>query len=192
MIVAAPMNEQELRNMMYTAQLDKIQEGTRAFTIRYPRGQGVMPEWRTPLEEVEIGKGRKIKDGEELAILTLGHVGNYAVEACEELAKQDFHIGHYDMRFVKPLDEEMLHEIFQKFDRIITVEDGCLQGGFGSAVIEFMTDHGYTSRIKRLGIPDRIVEHGEPHELHRECAFDTAGIVRTAQDMIAVDVKLSL
>jgi 1-deoxy-D-xylulose-5-phosphate synthase len=192
MIVAAPMNEQELRNMMYTAQLDKIQEGTRAFTIRYPRGQGVMPEWHTPLEEVEIGKGRKIKDGEELAILTLGHVGNYAVEACEELAKQDFHIGHYDMRFVKPLDEEMLHEIFQKFDRIITVEDGCLQGGFGSAVIEFMTDHGYTSRIKRLGIPDRIVEHGEPHELHRECAFDTAGIVRTAQDMIAVDVKLSL
>lgn len=192
MIVAAPMNEQELRNMMYTAQLEKIQEGTQAFTIRYPRGQGVMPEWRTPLEEMEIGKGRKIKDGEELAILTLGHVGNYAVEACEELARQDLNIAHYDMRFVKPLDEDMLHGIFQKFDKVITVEDGCLQGGFGSAVIEFMTDHGYTSRIKRLGIPDRIVEHGEPHELHRECAFDTAGIVRAAQDMIAVDVKISL
>lgn len=192
MIVAAPMNEQELRNMMYTAQLSKIQEGTQAFTIRYPRGQGVMPEWRTPLEEMEIGKGRKVKDGEDLAILSFGHVGNHAVEACEELSRQDFNIAHYDMRFAKPLDEAMLHEVFRKFDRVITVEDGCLQGGFGSAVIEFMTDHGYSSRIKRLGIPDRIVEHGEQNELYRECAFDTAGIVRAAQDMIAVDVKISI
>ncbi|MBU1823276.1 MAG: 1-deoxy-D-xylulose-5-phosphate synthase [Bacteroidetes bacterium] len=192
MIVAAPMNEQELRNLMYTAQLSKIQEGHRAFTIRYPRGQGVMPEWRTPLEEIEVGKGRQVREGSDLAILTIGHVGNYAVEACETLAGHDIQAAHYDMRFVKPLDEEMLHEIFRKFERVITVEDGCLQGGFGSAVLEFMTDHGYTSRIKRLGIPDRIVEHGEQEQLHHECGFDPEGIVRTAHDMIAADIKIIL
>jgi 1-deoxy-D-xylulose-5-phosphate synthase len=192
MIVAAPMNEQELRNLMYTAQLDKIQQGHDAFTIRYPRGQGVMPEWRTPLEEIEVGKGRQVRDGSDLAILTIGHVGNYAVEACETLAAQGFQAAHYDMRFVKPLDEAMLHEVFQKFDRVITVEDGCLQGGFGSALVEFMTDHGYSSRIKRLGIPDRIVEHGEQEQLHHECGFDPEGIVRAAHNMIAADIKLEL
>lgn len=192
MIVAAPMNEQELRNLMYTAQLDKIQEGHQAFTIRYPRGQGVMPEWLTPLEEIEIGKGRKVRDGVDLAILTIGHVGNYAVEASETLAGHGIQVAHYDMRFVKPLDEAMLHEVFQKFDRVITVEDGCLQGGFGSAILEFMTDHGYTSRLKRLGIPDRIVEHGEQEQLHHECGFDTQGIVRAVHDMIAADIKLDL
>ncbi|MPR33636.1 1-deoxy-D-xylulose-5-phosphate synthase [Salmonirosea aquatica] len=191
MIVSAPMNEQELRNLMYTAQLPKIQQGTHAFTIRYPRGQGVMPEWRTSLEEIEVGKGRKIRDGSEIAILTLGHVGNYAVEACETLLKQDISAAHYDLRFAKPLDEAMLHEVFQKYDRILTVEDGCLQGGVGSAILEFMVDHGYTARIKRLGIPDRVIEHGEPHELHHECGFDTEGIVRTVQEMIAVEVRLT-
>jgi 1-deoxy-D-xylulose-5-phosphate synthase len=192
MIVAAPMNEQELRNLMYTAQLDKIQQGEQAFTIRYPRGQGVMPAWRTPLEEIEIGKGRQVRTGDDLAILTIGHVGNYAVEACTELARQDLRIAHYDMRFAKPLDEALLHDIFQKFDRVLTIEDGCLQGGFGSAILEFMTDHGYTSRVKRLGIPDRIVEHGEPHELHHECGFDPEGIVKAVQDMIAADIRISL
>lgn len=191
MIVSAPMNEQELRNLMYTAQLTTIQQGTHAFSIRYPRGQGVMPEWRTPFEEIEVGKGRKIREGSDVVILTLGHVGNFAIEACEMLMKQEISAAHYDLRFAKPLDEELLHRIFQKYDRILTVEDGCLQGGVGSAILEFMIDHGYSARVKRLGIPDQVIEHGEPHELYRECGFDTVGIMRAAQEMIAVDVRLS-
>jgi 1-deoxy-D-xylulose-5-phosphate synthase len=190
MIVSAPMNEQELRNLMYTAQLPTIQQGTRAFTIRYPRGQGVMPEWRMPLEEIKVGKGRKIREGSDVAILTLGHVGNFAVEACATLVKQDISAAHYDMRFAKPLDEALLHEVFQKHDRVLTVEDGCLQGGIGSAILEFMTDHGYTARVKRLGIPDLVIEHGEPHELYHECGFDVKGIVRAAQELVAEQVRL--
>ena len=143
MIVSAPMNEQELRNLMYTAQLPR--KG-KAFTIRYPRGKGVMPNWRTPFEEVEIGKGRKIKEGEEVAILTIGHIGNYAVTACEALSAQGIEAAHYDMRFVKPLDEDMLHEVFGNFKKIVTVEDGCIMGGFGSAILEFMAEHGYSAQ----------------------------------------------
>jgi 1-deoxy-D-xylulose-5-phosphate synthase len=175
MIVSSPMNESELRNLMYTSQLPR--EG-KAFTIRYPRGQGVMPEWRTPFEEIKIGTGRKIKDGEDVAILTLGHMGNYAVEACELLKKEDLNPAHYDMRFVKPLDEKMLHEIFSTFKKIVTVEDGCTMGGFGSAILEFMAENNYYAQITRLGIPDRIVEHGEQLELHEECNFDPKGIAK--------------
>ncbi len=192
MIVSSPMNEQELRNLMYTAQLDVIQKGKKAFTIRYPRGNGVMPQWKTPLEEIKVGQGRKIKDGSEIAILTLGPVGNYVVDACGALIKDGIDVAHYDMRFVKPLDETMLHEIFNKFDRIITVEDGCLQGGFGSAVLEFMIDHGYNSRIKRLGIPDALVEHGEPAELHHECGFDTDGIVSAVRELMHISLQVGL
>ncbi len=181
MIVAAPMNESELRNLMFTAQLPRKEK---AFSIRYPRGQGVMPNWKTPFEEVEIGTGRKIKDGNELAILSIGHIGNYAVEVCANLEKQGINIAHYDLRFAKPLDETMLHEIFRKFKKIITVEDGCIQGGFGSAIIEFMADHNYKAEIKRLGIPDEVIEHGEQLELHRECGFDPDGIERTAVAML--------
>ena len=177
MIVAAPMNEQELRNMMFTAQQPR--EG-KAFTIRYPRGAGVMPEWKTPMEAIEIGKGRQVVEGDEIAILTVGHIGNYAVEACEKLSEEGVSAAHYDMRFVKPLDEEMLHEIFQKFDKVITLEDGCLMGGFGSAVLEFMAENDYSAKVKRLGIPDRIVEHGEQYELHKECNFDAEGIFSCA------------
>ncbi|MEQ8576136.1 MAG: transketolase C-terminal domain-containing protein, partial [Fulvivirga sp.] len=174
MIIASPMNEAELRDLMYTSQLPR--EG-KAFTIRYPRGQGVMPEWRTPMKEIAIGTGRKIKDGEDVAILTIGHIGNYAVEACEQLEKEGLNPAHYDMRFVKPLDEKMLHDIFSKYKKVITVEDGCLMGGFGSAVLEFMAEQAYAAQVKRLGIPDRIVEHGEQIELHAECNFDPQGIV---------------
>ncbi len=180
MIVAAPMNEKELRNLMFTAQLPRTEK---AFSIRYPRGQGVMPHWRTPFEEIKIGKGRKIKDGEDIAILTFGHIGNYAIEACNELEKQGISPAHYDLRFAKPLDEEMLHEIFSTFKKVITIEDGCIQGGIGSAVLEFMADNNYTAEIKRLGIPDEIVEHGEQIDLHRECGFDPDGIVRTVKQM---------
>ncbi len=180
MVVSAPMNEAELRNLMFTSQLPR--EG--AFTIRYPRGGGVMADWKTPMETIEVGTGRLIKEGEHIAILTLGHIGNYAVESCETLAKEGINAAHYDMRFVKPLDEKMLHEIFKKFKYVITVEDGCLQGGFGSAIIEFMADHGYASKVVRLGIPDKIVEHGTQLELHKECGFDPEGIASACMKLL--------
>jgi 1-deoxy-D-xylulose-5-phosphate synthase len=184
--VSAPMNEQELRNLMYTAQLP---ETTGAFAIRYPRGQGVMPEWQTPFEKIEIGKGRLVKPGKGIAVLTIGHIGNYVVDACDLVAEAGIDPAHYDMRFVKPLDEELLHEVFQSFDKILTVEDGCLMGGFGSAVLEFMADHGYQAQVKRLGMADRVYEHGEQLELHREAGFDPEGIARAIREMAGVRLK---
>ncbi len=184
LVVASPMNEEELRNMMYTFQLEEVQKLKTAFSIRYPRGEGVMPDWKKDFQKIDIGKGRKIKEGRDLAIISIGHIGNYAMNACEILQESGFDIAHYDLRFVKPLDEALLHEVFGRFDKIITVEDGCLQGGMGSAVIEFMCDHGYSAQIKRLGIPDRIVEHGEQLELQKECGFDTMGIVHSIQEML--------
>ncbi|MFN3839546.1 MAG: 1-deoxy-D-xylulose-5-phosphate synthase [Cyclobacteriaceae bacterium] len=181
MIVSAPMNEAELRNLMYTASLPR-QGG--AFAIRYPRGQGVMPEWKTPFEKIKIGTGRKIREGSDLAILTIGHIGNYAVAVCEKLARQGIDMAHYDMRFVKPLDEDLLHEVFSTYKKIITLEDGCIQGGFGSAILEFMADHHYQAEIKRLGIPDRVVEHGEQLELHNECGFGPEGIEHAALQLL--------
>ena len=149
-----------------------------------------MPEWRTPMRQIEVGKGRKLREGSDLAILTIGHIGNYAVEACEQLSEQGISAAHYDMRFVKPLDEKMLHDIFENHKYVITVEDGCLMGGFGSAVVEFMGDHGYGSVVKRLGIPDAIVEHGEQIELHKECGFDTEGIVLAGQRILETTSKV--
>jgi 1-deoxy-D-xylulose-5-phosphate synthase len=178
LVVSSPMDEEELRNLMYTA--TKF-EGP--FSIRYPRGQGVMVDWRTPMREIPIGQGRIIREGEDVAILTIGHIGNYAVTACEMLEKDGFNPAHYDMRFVKPLDEAMLHEVFGKFKKVVTVEDGCLMGGFGSAVLEWMVDNGYQAQVKRLGIPDRVVEHGEQIELHRECGFDPEGIATAVKQM---------
>jgi 1-deoxy-D-xylulose-5-phosphate synthase len=186
MIIASPMNEAELRNLMYTASLPRKDQ---AFSIRYPRGQGVMPEWRTQMEKIEIGTGRKLRNGDQLAILTVGHIGNYAAEVCEKLEKQNIKVAHFDMRFVKPIDEVLLHEVFSKYTKVITVEDGCVQGGFGSAVLEFMADHRYSAEVKRLGIPDRIVEHGEQVELHHECGFDTEHIESTVMQMLALTPK---
>jgi len=180
MVVAAPMDEAELRHMMYTAQLPR----DHAFTIRYPRGQGVMPEWRVPMQELEVGKGRIIREGEEVAILSIGHIGNYAVKACQELAEEGVFPAHYDMRFVKPLDTEMLDEVFTKFDKVITVEDGCLMGGFGSAVLEYMGDAGYQAQVIRLGIPDRIVEHGSQDELYAECGYDAKAIKQAVAKLL--------
>jgi 1-deoxy-D-xylulose-5-phosphate synthase len=181
MIIASPMNEEELRDLMFTAQLPRTEK---AFSIRYPRGQGVMPQWHTAFKEIEIGKGRKIREGEGIAILTFGHIGNYAVEACEQLEKQGINPAHYDLRFAKPLDEEMLHEVFSSFRKIITIEDGCIQGGIGSAVIEFMADNNYSAEVKRLGIPDEIIEHGDQIDLHRECGFDPDGIMKAVKQML--------
>lgn len=181
LVVSAPMNEEELRNMMYSA---SIHNGP--YSIRYPRGKGVMPEWKTPFEQIPLGQGRIVKEGKEIAILTIGHIGNYAVEACETLEKEGLNPAQYDMRFVKPLDGELLHEIFGKFNKVITIEDGCLMGGFGSAVIEWMMDHGYQAQVKRLGIPDDIIEHGEQHELHHECGFDPEGIAAAVRSMASI------
>ena len=184
-VVSAPMNEAELRNLMYTAQLD---ENKNPFVIRYPRGQGVMPEWRTPMEKIAIGKGRIIKEGEDIAILTIGHPGNFAVEACRALTTEGINAAHYDMRFAKPLDEALLHEIASKFAKVITVEDGTVVGGFGSAVLEFMAAHNYNPDMKILGIPDRIVEHGKPEELHRECGYDAKAIVEAVRACLPTSV----
>jgi 1-deoxy-D-xylulose-5-phosphate synthase len=164
-----------------------LEENELPFVIRYPRGQGVMPEWRTPFEKIEIGKGRVIKEGEDVAILTIGHPGNFAVKACNMLKTEGFNPAHYDMRFAKPLDEAMLHNIANKFSKIITVEDGTIVGGFGSAVLEFMAANNYTPEVKMLGIPDRIVEHGKPEELHRECGYDAEAIVAAVKEMAAVN-----
>ena len=173
LIVSAPMNEQELRNLMYTAQLDST---GLPFVIRYPRGEGVMPAWKTPLAPIEIGKGRKIKDGKEVAILSFGHPGNFATTAIRNLRSEGIDPAHYDIRFVKPLDEALLHEVFTNYSKIVTVEDGTVLGGFGSAILEFMNANGYKADVIILGIPDRLVEHGTLKELHRECAYDAAGI----------------
>lgn len=182
LIISAPMNEEELRNLMYTAQLNS----NGPFVIRYPRGQGVMPNWKTPFQEIEIGKGRIVREGEEIAILSIGHIGNYVTEAFKMLDQDEIYPAHYDLRFVKPLDEALLHGVFNKFDKIITIEDGCLMGGFGSAIIEFMADHGYAAKIVRLGISDKVVEHGEQLELHKECGYDPEGIVNAVRSLLGI------
>ena len=189
MIVSAPMNESELRNLMYTAQLDST---THPFVIRYPRGEGTMSEWRTPFAEIQIGKGRKLKDGRDVAILSFGHPGNFATAAIRELRTEGIDPAHYDLRFVKPLDAELLHEVFTKYNKIITVEDGAIQGGFGSAVLEFMAAHNYSAQVKILGIPDEIIEHGSPKELHKECGFDAASIAAAVRELLHESVNLHL
>src|SRR5688572_11156097 len=188
MVVSAPMNESELRNLMYTAQLETMEW---PFVIRYPRGQGMLADWKTPFEEIPIGKGRKIKDGQDIAILTIGHPGNFATAAIRELKMDGLNPAHYDMRFVKPLDEVLLHEVFGKYDKVVTVEDGTVTGGFGSAILEFMAQHNYKASVKILGIPDEIVEHGTPKELYRECGYDAQAIVETVRTMMKGKVSVS-
>lgn len=188
MIVSAPMNESELRNLMYTAQLETTQN---PFVIRYPRGEGVMPDWKTEMKEIKIGTGRKLKDGQEIAILSLGHPGNFVAAALRDLKIEGVNPAHYDMRFAKPLDETLLHEVFNKFDKVITVEDGTVKGGFGSAVLEFMNEHNYKADVKILGIPDRFIEHGTLRELHHECGYDTEAIKKTVLEMMKGKIAVS-
>lgn len=180
MIVSAPMNEEDLRNMMYTAQLAKYGP----FSIRYPRGKGVLHEWKTEMKEIVPGTSRQLSSGDDLAILSIGHLGNFAVEAVEQLKHDHIDAAHYDMRFVKPLDEKQLHAIFSKFENIITVEDGTVVGGFGSAVLEFMAAHDYSSKVKILGVADTFIEHGTQTELWRDCGIDANGIVNAAKKLI--------
>ncbi|OFX59831.1 MAG: 1-deoxy-D-xylulose-5-phosphate synthase [Bacteroidetes bacterium GWA2_30_7] len=181
MIVSSPMDEEELRNLMYSAQL----QDKGPYTIRYPRGNGVMADWRKPFKEIETGKGRLLRNGKDIAILSIGHIGNTVVKVCNKLEEnENISIAHYDMRFVKPLDEKLLHSIFKNFQNIITVEDGVLKGGFGSAILEFMSDNGYNSNVKRLGIPDKFIEHGTVHQLHNECGIDSEGIYNATLQQI--------
>ena len=180
LIVSAPMNEIELRNLMYTAQLEK---NKLPFCIRYPRGEGVMLDWKKTFAEIEIGTGRKICDGENVAVLSIGHVGNFVTEAFKTLNAENIFPAHYDMRFVKPLDEKLLHEIFSKFKKVITIEDGTIVGGFGSAVLEWMSENNFVAQVKRLGIPDHFIEHGTPKELQQECGFYVDDVVKVVKGM---------
>ncbi len=179
LVVSAPMDEQELRNLMYTA--SQNHEGP--FVIRYPRGNGSMVEWRTPFESIEIGRGRRLRQGKDVALLSIGAIGTEVAMAADRLAQQGVEAAHYDMRFVKPLDEVMLHEVFGAHTDVITVEDGCVQGGMGSAVTEWAMEQGYAAKVVRLGVPDRYIEHGTQEELYAECGYDAAAIVAQALDM---------
>lgn len=171
--ISSPLNEHELRRLMYTAQLP----GKGPFVIRYPRGRGVLPDWKCPLEEIPVGKGTKLKDGKDMAVLTLGPIGNIAANAIERAEREKgLSIAHYDLRFLKPLDEELLHEVGRKYRQVVTIEDGIRKGGMGSTVLEFMADNGYTPRIQRIGVPDAFIEHGTIQELYHLCGMDEEGL----------------
>ena len=177
--VAAPMNELELRNMMFTAL-----EAGRPFAIRYPRGNGAGVAWRDePFAAMEIGRGRCLKEGERIAVFTIGTVGNFASEAIARMEADGIRVAHYDLRFAKPLDQELLHEVGRKFRCVVTVEDGALRGGVGEAVVAFFCEHGYLPKVVSLGIPDRFVEHGTPAQLYAQCGYDAEGIYRTLKSL---------
>jgi 1-deoxy-D-xylulose-5-phosphate synthase len=180
--ICAPMNEEEMRNMMFTAQL----KNKGAFAIRYPRGRGVLKKWKTPFAEIPVGKGKIVRDGKDLAIISIGHIGNEALKACKLLEKDEIDAALFNARFLKPLDEETLHIIFKKFSKIITLEDGSINGGLGSAVLEFMADNGYSADVVRLGIPDRFIGQGSQEELFHECGYDIEGIVEAAKKLVGV------
>jgi len=179
LIISAPMNEEELRNLMYTAQLPN----GKPFVIRYPRGNGVMTDWQRPFREIPIGQGRKLTEGRNIAIVSIGHPGNFVQEAIKILSREGIIPSHYDMRFLKPIDQELLHDAFQKHRAIITVEDGVIMGGLGSAVLEFMAQNNYLAKVVRLGVPDRFIEHGKTEEQYSECGFDTMSIVKTVKQI---------
>ncbi|MFP4489042.1 MAG: 1-deoxy-D-xylulose-5-phosphate synthase, partial [Bacteroidales bacterium] len=181
MVVSAPMDEIELRNLMYSSQLEKNRG---PFSIRYPRGVGLFADWHKPFEEIPVGKARQMAEGEKVAVLTIGYPGNSALRAVKRLAEEDIKVSHYDMRFVQPLDEEMLHEVLKKHKAIITVEDGMIKGGFGSAILEFMADNNYNVPVSRLGIPDYFIEQGTLIELKKECGFDTDSIYNKIKETL--------
>ncbi|MBR4294386.1 MAG: 1-deoxy-D-xylulose-5-phosphate synthase [Bacteroidaceae bacterium] len=171
--IASPYDECELRRMMFTAQQPNM--GT--FVIRYPRGRGMLTDWKCPLESIPVGKGRRLKEGDDVALVTIGPIGKSVAGAIDEAAKQGVSVAHYDMRFLKPIDTELLHEIGRKFKYIVTLEDGVIKGGLASAVIEFMAENRYTPAIHPMGIPDIFVEHGASAELYRECRMDTPAVL---------------
>ena len=179
--ICSPMDEHELRRMMYTAQLPE--KGT--VVIRYPRGRGVLSNWKCPLEEIPIGKGREITDGNKVAVITIGPIGNTAKEIIEEINSDQKEVALYDLRFLKPLDEKLLHSIGKKFNSILTIEDGVIQGGMGSAVLEFMADNGYTPSVKRVGVPDLFVEHGSVEQLYEVCGLDKESLKKEIEQVLS-------
>ncbi|MCK9611416.1 MAG: 1-deoxy-D-xylulose-5-phosphate synthase [Bacteroidales bacterium] len=180
LIVSSPMNEEEFRNLLYTAQFTEL-----PFSIRYPRALGVMDNWEKPMRKIDIGKGRKIAEGNELAIVSIGHHGNYALNVIKKLKEQNIAAGLYDMRFLKPIDEDLLHEIFTHYKKIITIEDGTIIGGLGTAVIEFKNNHGYNAEVIKMGIPDRFIQQGTLMELYTECDYDEKSIYETAMKLLS-------
>jgi 1-deoxy-D-xylulose-5-phosphate synthase len=187
MIISAPMHEIDLRNLMYTAQM----KNRGPFVIRYPRGKGFYSDWQGPFREVKIGKAVMLNPGKDLAILSIGYAGNIAAEAIRILEDEQYSIEHWDMRFVKPLDTECLHALFSHFENIITIEDGVISGGFGSAVLEFMADNQYTANVKRMGVPDVFADHGTQQELYKDCGFDTESICAAVRSMVKPGVIFS-
>ena len=180
LVVSSPINELELRNLMYTAQ--KPNQGP--FSIRYPRGKGVVVDWKKEFKEIVVGKGEMIQKGKDLAILSIGHPGNFVINAQKKLKEDGISAAHYNMRFVKPIDEGLLHKIFKKFDKILTIEDGCVQAGFGSAILEFMAKNNYSAKFKMLGIPDKFVSHGTQRELYAECFYDEDAIIKSTYKLL--------
>ena len=180
MIISAPLNEIELRNLMYSAQINL----SKPFAIRYPRGKGVIENWQKPFEEVEIGKANIVKEGHKIAVLSLGHIGNTIIEINDTLAELGKAIGHFDMRFLKPLDTKLLHRVFKEYQTIITLEDGCLKGGFGSSILEFASDSNYKNDIIRFGAPDNFVEHGSPEEQRKDCGYDKDSLFKKIKSLL--------
>jgi len=173
--IASPLNELDLRNLMYTG----AQAGAGVFVIRYPRGKGELTHWQNDMQLLPAGKGRKLREGKQLALLSIGPIGNEAAKAIDRVEKEGISVAHYDMIYLKPLDEAILHEVGKRFSQIVTVENGVITGGLGSAVMEFMSGHGYACRVKRIGVPDRFIEHGSISELYQLCGMDAAGIAET-------------
>ena len=180
LIISAPMTAEDLRNLLYTAQL----KNRGPFVIRYPRGRGSNTDWQQPFREIKIGKAVMVSPGKDIAILTFGNAGNLAVEAIRKMESENLEIEHWDMRFVKPIDTECLHSVFRNFEKIITIEDGVISGGFGSAVLEFMSDNNYKANVQRLGVPDTFIDHGSQQELYKECGFDPDSICKAIRSMV--------
>ena len=180
LVISSPLNELDLRNLMYTG----YKECNGPFVIRYPRGKGEMADWRNEMRILPIGKGKKLRDGDDIAILSLGPIGNEVIKAIKEVESDGISIAHYDMIFLKPMDEELLHEVGKRFSRVITVENGVIKGGLGSAVLEFMADNGYAPQVKRIGVPDEFVEHGSIPELYKLCGMDAKSIAGEIKKMV--------
>jgi 1-deoxy-D-xylulose-5-phosphate synthase len=188
MIISSPMDEVEFRNMLFTAQ--KNIQGP--FMIRYPRGRGVLEEWKKPFTEIETGKGRLLREGDDLAFISIGPIGNVVAEAIQILNKQKISASHVDLRFLKPLDEALLQNVLSRHQRVITVEDGAITGGMGSAILEFISERGLKSMVKRIGVPDRFIDHGTVDELYRECGMDRESIIKAARELVGARIPDNL
>ena len=179
--IASPLNEIELRNLLFTAQ----HHPDGPIVIRYPRGRGVNTDWKLEFKEIEKGTGQRLRDGDDLAVISLGPLGNTVAEAIDDLENDNLSIAHYDLRFLKPIDRKLLKQVFSKHKKIITVEDGSVAGGMGSAILEYMSENKISAEVKRLGVPDKFIDHGTVEELYRECGLDKSGILEAIRSMIS-------